>query len=148
MLTSGAAMGYVNLVKLCVGAADVEDLIQWHRANESHWPDGMSVHVTRMWPRREAEIVAGGSIYWVMSGLILCRQRIIRLEPREGEDGIRRCALILDRHVHRTLPTPRRPFQGWRYLDPADSPRDLPERKGDDDLPTELAQALAEIGLR
>ena len=51
--------------------------------------------------------------------------------------------------VIRTEPAPRRPFQGWRYLDPKDSPRDLPKgRTKDDPLPPALAQALAEIGLR
>jgi len=101
-----------------------------------------------MWPKRESEILDGGSLYWVIKGVILARQRILRLEQRTGQDGIKRCALILDAQVIRTEAAPRRPFQGWRYLDPADSPRDLTRRTTDDTLPPSLAQALADIGLR
>jgi hypothetical protein len=102
-----------------------------------------------MWPKREAEVLDGGSLYWVVKGAILARQRITDLKEIDLGDGIRRCALILDAEVIRTEPAPRRPFQGWRYLDPTDSPRDLPKgRAKDDPLPPSLAQALAEIGLR
>lgn len=102
-----------------------------------------------MWPKREAEIVAGGSLYWVIKGSILCRQLILRLERVEGADGILRCGLIMDPEVIRTEAVLRRPFQGWRYLDPADSPPDLGRARAFDDvLPAALALALAEIGLR
>ncbi len=138
----------LNILKLCVGAESVEDLTQWHSAHAHLWPPGTTAHVTRMWPKREAEVLDGGSLYWVIKGVILARQRILRLEERDGADGIRRCALILDVRVIRTEPALRRPFQGWRYLDPADSPRDLTSRSTDDTLPPSLAQALADIGLR
>ena len=78
-----------------------------------------------MWPKRADELLAGGSLYWVFHGLVLARQRILGLEPRRGGDGIERCAIRLDPEVVRTLPQPRRPFQGWRYLRPEDAPRDL-----------------------
>lgn len=138
----------LNILKLCVGADSVEDLTQWHAAHTHLWPAGTTVHVTRMWPKREAEILEGGSLYWVIKGVILARQRILRFEERDGHDGVRRCALVLDAQVIRTEPAPRRPFQGWRYLDPADSPRDMTSRTADDTLPPSLAQALADIGLR
>ena len=141
--------GFVNLMKLCVGADSVEDLADWQTQNAHRWPEGCAVHVTRMWPKREAEILAGGSLYWVIKGAVLARQRIVALERVQGGDGIERCAIVLDREIIRTDGTPRRPFQGWRYLDPADSPRDLPKgRAREDALPPSLAQALAEIGLR
>jgi hypothetical protein len=102
-----------------------------------------------MWPKRADEILAGGSLYWVIKGVITARQRIVALDERRGSDGIARCALVLDAEVIRTEGAARRPFQGWRYLDPADSPRDLPKGRAlDDKLPPSLAQALAEIGLR
>ena len=76
-------------------------------------------------------------------------QQTLALDERRGSDGIARCALVLDAEVIRTEGAARRPFQGWRYLDPADSPRDLPKGRAlDDKLPPSLAQALAEIGLR
>ncbi|HEX9859047.1 MAG TPA: DUF1489 domain-containing protein [Paracoccaceae bacterium] len=140
---------FVNLVKLCVGADSVEDLTGWHVSQRGRWPAGCTEHVTRMWPKREAEILNGGSLYWVIKGAILARQRLLRMEERVGGDGIRRCALVLDAEVIRTEAAPRRPFQGWRYLDPADSPRDLPKgRAREEALPDDLARALADIGLR
>jgi hypothetical protein len=139
----------INILKLCVGADSVEDLLDWQFSQRPHWPKGCAVHVTRMWPKREAEVLDGGSLYWVIKGVILARQRIVGLEQANLGDGISRCALVLDARVIRTEAAPRRPFQGWRYLDPNDSPRDLPEgRMKDDPLPPALAQALAEIGLR
>ncbi len=138
----------LHILKLCVGADSVEDLTLWHDAHTHLWPAGTTAHVTRMWPKRENDLLDGGSLYWVIKGVILARQRLLRLEERDGHDGIRRCALILDAKVIRTEPAPRRPFQGWRYLDPADAPRDLTARSTDDTLPPSLAQALADIGLR
>jgi hypothetical protein len=136
----------VHLLKLCVGADSVEDLVEWYRAHPSA---AERRHVTRMWPRREAEVLAGGSLYWVVKGVILCRQRILRLDEVRGADGILRCGIVMAREVIRTEAAARRPFQGWRYLDPADAPRDLPaERVTDSALPQAMALALAEIGLR
>ena len=118
-------MAYINILKLCVGADSVEDLTSWQESQQPRWPAGRAVHVTRMWPKREAEVLAGGSLYWVIKGT------------------------ILDAEVIRTEGAARRPFQGWRYLDPAESPRDLPKgRAREEALPPSLAQALAEIGLR
>ncbi|WP_149143019.1 DUF1489 family protein [Gemmobacter caeruleus] len=140
---------FVNLLKLCVGADSVEDLEDWQQSQAHRWPEGRAVHVTRMWPKRESEVLAGGSLYWVIKGQVLARQRILGLERVSGGDGVERCALLLDPQVIRTQAAPRRPFQGWRYLAPDDSPRDLPPGRAQDDaLPEDLARALAEIGLR
>lgn len=144
----GIVADTVNMLKLCVGADSVEDLTEWQAGQLGRWPAGTAVHVTRMWPKREAALVRG-SLYWVIKGVILARQRILRLEEAVGGDGIRRCALVLDVEVIRTEAAPRRPFQGWRYLDGADAPRDLPQgRAREEKLPDDLARALADIGLR
>jgi hypothetical protein len=140
---------HINLLKLCVGADRVEDLIAWQDTHRADWAGGRPVHVTRMWPKRAEEILGGGSLYWVFKGVILARQRILGLEERIGGDGIARCAVVLDPQVIRTEGAPRRPFQGWRYLPAAEAPRDLSAgRDREDTLPVALAQALAEIGLR
>ena len=142
-------MGGLNIIKLCVGAESVEDLLDWHRDHAHLWAPGTTEHVTRMWPKREAELLDGGALYWVIKGVVLARQRLIGLQERRGSDGIARCALILDADVIRTEAAPRRPFQGWRYLAATESPPDLPRgRAADDALPPDLARALAEIGLR
>ncbi|AXT28819.1 DUF1489 family protein (plasmid) [Ruegeria sp. AD91A] len=139
---------YVNLIKLSVGSESVDTLMGWQDSRMSLYEDGLPRHVTRMWPKREAEILNGGSIYWVIKGVIQCRQRILRLDEVIGEEGIRRCAIVLDPKLYRTQNALKRPFQGWRYLKPEDTPADLPKnREQDDALPDDLNRALAEIGV-
>jgi hypothetical protein len=102
-----------------------------------------------MWPKREAELLNGGSLYWVFKGFILARQRVLRLDEVIGEDGIRRCGIVMGQEVVRTESVPRRAFQGWRYLTPEDAPADLNlARRDEDELPHELSAALADIGIR
>lgn len=138
----------LHLIKLSVGTTSVEDLDAWHRDPRAKGPDGLPRHVTRMWPRREAEILDGGSIYWVIQGLVQCRQPILRLDEVIGGDGIRRCAIVLEPGLIRTATATRRPFQGWRYLEARDAPPDLGRaRASEDSLPPELSAALAEIGV-
>lgn len=138
-----------NLLKLSVGTESVDGLKRWQSSARAQGPDGLPRHVTRMWPRREAELLNGGSIYWVIKGVILCRQRVLRLDEVRGQDGILRCAIVLDPELHRTEAAPRRAFQGWRYLSGQDAPRDLPPgRETEAALPPELATALADIGVR
>jgi hypothetical protein len=140
---------HLNLIKLCVGAEKVEDLIDWQGSARAKGPDGLPRHVTRMWPKREAEILAGGSLYWVFKGVVLARQRILRFDEVDRGDGIRRCGLVMEPKVIRTEAMPRRPFQGWRYLTAQDAPRDLTgARKREGSLPPKLEAALAEIGVR
>ena len=139
----------VNLIKLSVGTDDVAGLAAWQATKRAQTDDGYPRHVTRMWPKRETEILTGGSIYWVIKGVILARQKILRLDEYNSADGIRRCAIVCDTPLIRIAATPKRAFQGWRYLAPEDAPIDLPEgREEDEPLPLELSQALAAIGVR
>lgn len=141
-------MSTLHLVKLSVGTETVDGLEEWQKIMQSEAPDGCSRHVTRMWPKRDAEILSGGSMYWVIKGSIQARQRIVGLEEVIGGDGIRRCAIVLAPELIRTQTALRRPFQGWRYLKAEDAPADLPQgRESEEPLPTELATALAEIGV-
>jgi hypothetical protein len=138
----------IHLVKLSVGTETIEDLENWQKNPYSQGSDGLPRHVTRMWPKKESEILAGGSIYWVIKGIIQCRQPILRLDEVIGNDGIRRCAIVLKPGLIRTTTAPKRAFQGWRYLHPKDAPMDLSgKRANDDDLPPDLAGALADIGV-
>lgn len=138
----------IHLIKLCVGTDSVEDLIDWQKAQRSRGADGLPRHVTRMWPKRADALLNGGSLYWVIRGSVLCRQRVLRLDQLTGADGILRCGIVLEPEIHRTHAALRRPFQGWRYLAPADAPPDLPaSRATDDALPDALNRALAEIGV-
>jgi len=144
---------HLNLVKLCVGIDSVSHLESYRAGlREKALEQGVayvSTHVTRMWPRRASEILAGGSLYWVIKGVVQARQTILRFDERIGNDGIRRCAIILAPDIIRTQPAPRRPFQGWRYLEAENAPPDLMARpEVQEDLPLNMQIALAEIGLR
>ncbi len=140
---------FTHLIKLSVGTETVEGLAQWQETARLKWPDEQPRHITRMWPKRAGEVLNGGSIYWVIKGAVLCRQRILRLDEVIGEDGIRRCGIVLDCALTRVEATPRRAFQGWRYLAPPDAPRDLAKARAHEDaLPSEMQSALAEIGVR
>ena len=139
----------LNLVKLCVGIDSVEALVAWRESHTSGLPGGAHRHVTRMWPKRQAELLDGGSLYWVIKGVVRVRQRILSLDEIRGQDGIRRCGIRLDPELIRTDPTPRRAFQGWRYLNTTDAPGDLGSvRSGAPELPLALEEALSEIGVR
>lgn len=142
----------MHLVKLCVGVSSVEELeasmARTAARRRAAGEPPVSVHVTRMTPARRDEVENGGSLYWVIGGAIRCRSDIISLEPVDGEDGVKRCAIVMSTEIIRTAAAPRRPFQGWRYLKPEDAPRDLPKgRQGESELPRELENALAEIGI-
>lgn len=139
----------VNLIKLSVGTEDVAGLAAWQSTPRAQAPDGNPRHITRMWPKRSDEILDGGSIYWVIKGVILCRQPILRLDAYDSADGIRRCAIVCKPGLIRVAATPKRAFQGWRYLPVEDAPQDVPEGRQDETpLPPELSKALAAIGVR
>lgn len=141
----------IHLIKLCVGVKEIDQLEDWNRREtaarrEAGEPD-VVVHVTRMMPSRKDEIEAGGSLYWVINGAVQCRSEIIALEQIQGEDGIKRCAIIMSPDLIRTSPSPKRPFQGWRYLKPEGAPRDLTgPGAGGEGLSDELRARLMEIG--
>lgn len=134
------------MIKLCVGANDLGALESWI-ADCRKGRDTLD-HITRMFPRRKDEILAGGSLYWVIRGMILCRQPIADLEAVTGEDGIERCRIVFKPKIIPVRPTPRRAFQGWRYLDGADVPPDLEKAgKGHAEMPESMRRDLADLGL-
>jgi hypothetical protein len=135
----------LNLVKLCVGVSEVSELAEWQalRLREQK----RVFHVTRMIPRRRDELLDGGSLYWVIKAMIAVRQRIVDIEPFTDADGINRCRLVFDPELVLVRPTPRRAFQGWRYLKAEDAPPDLAIGDKSADLPSEMRNELAELGL-
>ena len=136
----------LNLVKLCVGVSEVDELERWV-ADCRRGHDTLD-HVTRMFPRRKDEMLPGASLYWVMRGMIMCRQPIADLEAVRGSDGIERCRIVFKPRIVRVRPAPRRAFQGWRYLTEADAPPDLKAGEaGSADMPEALRRELATLGL-
>lgn len=143
------AKGNLHLIKLCVGVEFPEELEAWQAKRRKQLGRANPIHITRMWPRREGELLQGGSIYWVMKGEIKARQEILRLDEIIGEDGIKRCGIVLAENVVRTSRVRRRAFQGWRYLDAAQAPEDLKQKVIDEPLlPHDLENALLDIGVR
>ncbi|GJD30719.1 hypothetical protein PMNALOAF_1969 [Methylobacterium adhaesivum] len=143
----------LHLLKLCVGPASIAELeariAQTRVEALAQGRDPAPAHVTRMVPTRAAEIVGGGSIYWVIKGTLACRQAIASITPVTGSDGIGRCRLVLDPVVVPVSPRPCRPFQGWRYLKGEDAPADLDGTTAGDlaDMPEALRRELAGLGL-
>lgn len=129
----------LHIIRLCVGCDTIEDLLSWHADHAKPWR-----LQTRMTPKRADEVLDGGSIYRIFKGMILCRQRILGIR-RVGEGAAAHCEIALDPEIVRVAPTPRRPFQGWRYLEPGDAPPDL-GRGSDEGIPQELARQLREAG--
>ena len=132
------------MVKLCVGADDAADLEAWQKRLMSRYPQ--PVHHTRMVPKQIDKLLDGGSIYWVIKGIIQVRQLFTDIRVIDDRNGRKACELVLDPELVPVDPTPKRPFQGWRYLKPVEAPADLtPSAKGDDippDLHAKLKDAM------
>ena len=142
----------LHLIKLCVGAESIEDLEQWidQRIKErrKRGERQLALHVTRMAPKRGAELLDGGSLYWVIRGQVAARQVLKDIETFTDAEGIGRCRLWMEREVVPVLPRPYRPFQGWRYLAPKDAPPDLGKRaEGVAAMPEPMRRELRELGL-
>ena len=142
----------IHLLKLCVGCDTVQDLKDWQderlkqlkRAGKT--PE--LCHRTLQAPRRREEVLDGGSLYWVIRGVILVRQRIIDLRPDTKDDGIACCGIVLDPELVATRAQARRAFQGWRYLPAADAPADLRVVGEDEgDMPKTMRADLRELRL-
>jgi len=142
----------VHLIKLCVGCDSIEDLAEWiaFRVREARATGRKPrhEHVTRMAPKRTAELLEGGSLYWIIKGTTQVRQRLLDIQSFVDDEGIGRCRLVLEPKLVPTEWQPRRPFQGWRYLEAKDAPRDIRAGEGGDDLPVALRAELAQLGLR
>jgi hypothetical protein len=141
----------LHLIKLCVGAESIDDLEEWigERIAErrKRGERQLALHVTRMTPKRVAELLDGGSLYWVIRGQVAARQRLEEIETFTDADGIGRCRLWMAPEVAPVLPRPCRPFQGWRYLAGADAPPDLGGRGEIAEMPEALRRELSSLGL-
>ncbi len=141
----------LHLLKLCVGAGTIAEL-------EAHIAARLAmcrvtkrpteqIHTTRMVPKRMAEIVGGGSLFWVIRGQVAARQNVLDIKPFIDADGIGRCHLVLEPSVVAVLPRPCRPFQGWRYLADDMKPADLSKMAGAAEMPEHLRFALRDLCL-
>jgi hypothetical protein len=142
----------VHLLKLCVGCDTVQDLAVWQTERLKSLKRARKVaelrHRTLQTPRRRDELLDGGSLYWVIKGFVLVRQRVLDLRPDRKDDGTACCGIVLDPQLVLTRSHPRRAFQGWRYLEPSDAPRDLQAYDpAADDMPPGMREDLRELRL-
>jgi hypothetical protein len=140
----------LNLIKLCVGCDSVKDLQGWikqrlaDKKKRGEKPE--HIHTTRMMPKRCDELLDGGSLFWVIRGEVLCRQKLLDVRAFTDKDGIGRCRLVLQPKVILVQPRPYRAFQGWRYYD--DAPPDLDRAApGTHAMPEQMRRELRELGL-
>ncbi len=147
----GNAPEHVNLLKLSVGIENLDALAALQEARlaarRRRGEPVEIVHLTRHPPRRTEEVLAGGSMFWIIKGFVRARQPIRRIDLLDPPVGTKRCALVLEPGLIRTELQARRPHQGWRYLEIKDAPRDLRTGAEADELPAELAAELRELGL-
>jgi hypothetical protein len=142
----------LHLIKLCVGCDSIADLEDWIRQKlkekRKRGAKSEHIHTTRMIPKRAEKLKAGGSLYWVIRSQIACRERILDIRPVTGKDGIKRCQVVLDGKVVLVEPRPRAAFQGWRYLEAKDAPRDLSRAApGASRMPEKMRRELQGLGL-
>ena len=136
----------LHLIKLCVGVSEISEMAFWVDAVKAG--RDTAEHITRAFPQRASEIIPGGSLYWVIKGMIACRQPILRFEKVQTNDGIEKCKIVFEPRIIVVRPAPRRPFQGWRYLEGADAPPDLASvTKVDAKMPEKMQRELAALGL-
>jgi hypothetical protein len=136
----------IHLVKLCVGVSEIDELRHWISDLKNR--GAIDDHVTRMFPKKRDEILAGGSLYWVMRGMIMCRQAITDLQEVVDAEGIHRCRIIFEPKVIIVRPTPRRAFQGWRYLLAEDAPPDIGSLSAAHEaMPEAMRRELAALAL-
>jgi hypothetical protein len=140
----------VHLIKLSVGPETLSDLVEWQAARLKEMKrNGQKpelIHVTRHMPKRAEEVLDGGSIYWVIKGRIVARQKLLELRP-VIKNNITYCGLVHDKKMMTVQTRAHRPFQGWRYFDPAGAPKDIAPWSGADELPENLKQELMKLGL-
>lgn len=143
----------LHLIKLAVGCESVKELKSWvaermKTAKKKGLPQ-RHIHITRMTPKRLDEILAGGSLYWVIRGEIAAREQILAIEPFRDKDGIGRCRLVMRPKVIAVSPRLMRPFQGWRYFAADAVPPDLTKAVAGSvaAMPEPLRRELRDLGL-
>ncbi len=136
----------LHLVKMAVGIESIDHLAAIQKKRKSSKTKGLRTR-TRNMPRRADELLDGGSMYWIIKGYVCIRQRILGIERKKEIEGRHYCEIRLDPTLVRTQLYPRKPQQGWRYLEDADAPADLSAAGTDENLPPEMAAELRELGL-
>lgn len=135
------------MMKLAVGVPSLE---AFESRIETRRLSGAGMQVwTRSFPKRAGDVIGEGSLYWVVAGLLSARQTIITIEEDTYDDGSRCARIELEPVLIRVSPVRTRPFQGWRYLQPAAAPADVRavDASGIETLPAAVLRDLKELCL-
>lgn len=136
----------VHLLKIAVGIDSIEHFQERMKARRK--VGKTFTHYTRHMPKRAEEVLDGGSLYWIVKGNIAVRCPIVGLEEAVLENKGPHCGIVMKTQLIPVLPLPRRPHQGWRYLEAEDAPPDVASAgKGTDKLPPKLLAELRDLGL-
>ncbi len=138
----------LHLTKLAVGVHDIAHLRELQAERAQRNPPLR--HRTRNFPRRRDEVLNGGSMYWVIGGATLVRQRLVDIIEDQWDDKSACAGLILDPKLIVVSARPTRPFQGWRYLRAEEAPPDLAQSRpvrGEAALPPALRRELRTLCL-
>lgn len=138
-------------MKVAVGSTGVESIKRYQATRLIDYQGNKATWITtRNRPKRDDELLAGGSLYWILKGKFLAHQKILGLESDITEEGKKFCRIFLDPTFHVTAPKPQRGFQGWRYLQPENTPSDLDDGEsvvGFGEIPQEMIKDLQNMGL-
>ena len=144
-------MSSSHIIKLVAGIDNLDDFYAIQQMEIIDYHGQLAVPCwTRYKPKQAEDILRdGGSIYRVLKNRIQCRHKILGFEMVETTHNGTRCMIVQSAEMIQTVSTPRRPFQGWRYLKPTDIPRDIgpyiPGTKNS--IPPEMEQDLKDAGL-
>ena len=135
-----------NLKKIAVGIKTIERLkIRQQMLFENY---GAIIHSTRNMPKQKADLIKTGSMYWIIQRNVLVRQKILDIKSVIRSDGSKGCEIELNKDLIKVIPTPMKPFQGWRYYMDEDIPPDLNiNDDGSEEIPDEVNSELIKLGL-
>jgi hypothetical protein len=129
----------LHLTKVAFQAKSLTEMHSWfaERGEEA-------LLTTRFLPKRHAEIIPGGSLFWIFKSQLVARSEILRFQ--DAENG--RTNIVISPKLIDVFPVPCRAHQGWRYLEDKDAPRDLAAGEdASEAMPGRLAGELSRLGL-
>ncbi len=133
-------------------AVQIPDMHRLHEVQKNHQiatNEGVTVvATTRRMPQRWEQLLDGGSIYWIIKHRIACRQEIRDIQQKDDKAGGSYCQFLLNPQIIKVHPRPKRAFQGWRYLEGWDAPKDIgPFNPDEDGMPEEMEKKLRDLGV-
>ena len=144
----------LHLIKLCVGCDSIEDLASWQaerlkQMRKAGEKNPRLFHRTFQTPKRRDELLDGGSLYWVIKGIVQVRQPLLDIAEGTKDDGTPCCLLIFKNELVPVRPVPRRALPGLALSRPRRGARDLKRGAGDGivAMPPKMRKQLAELGL-